>query len=134
MGSAKGELSGARLKGKSAIITGSATGIGKATAKLFAHEGARVVVSDVDEAGRQVVEAISDGGGDAIFVRADVSRVEDVERMVETTVRTYGRVDVLVNNAAVYLGDGSILTVLDETWNQIIGVNLKGTYLCCKFG
>lgn len=133
MGSESHKLSGARLEGKCAIVTGSATGIGKATATLFAKEGARIVVSDVDEAGRQVVDAIKGDGGEAVFVRADVSRADDAARMVETAVRTYGRLDVLVNNAAVYLGDGNILTVADETWNQIMGVNLKGTYLCCKF-
>ena len=133
MGSESHKLSGARLEGKCAIVTGSATGIGKATATLFAQEGARVVVSDVDEVGRQVVEAIKGDGGEATFVKADVSQAVDAERMVDTAVRTYGRLDVLVNNAAVYLGDGSILTVADETWNQIMGVNLKGTYLCCKF-
>lgn len=124
---------GAALNGKSAIVTGSATGIGRATAMLFAKEGARVVVSDVDEGARQVVEAIKEGGGEAIFVQADVSDAGDVERLTDTTARTYGRLDVLVNNAAAYRGDGSILTVTDETWNQIINVNLKGTYLCCKF-
>ena len=133
MDSESHKLSGARLEGKCAIVTGSATGIGKATATLFAKEGARIVVSDVDEAGRQVVDAIKGDGGEAVFVRADVSRADDAARMVETAVRTYGRLDVLVNNAAVYLGDGNILTVADETWNQIIGVNLNGTYLCCKF-
>jgi 3-oxoacyl-[acyl-carrier protein] reductase len=133
MGSECHKLSGARLEGKCAIVTGSATGIGKATATLFAQEGARIVVSDVDEAGRGVVEAIKGDGGEATFVKADVSQAGDAERMVDTMVRTYGRLDVLVNNAAVYLGDGNILTVADETWNQIIGVNLKGTYLCCKF-
>jgi len=133
MDSESHKLSGARLEGKCAIVTGSATGIGKATATLFAKEGARIVVSDVDEAGRQVVDAIKGDGGEAVFVRADVSRADDAARMVETAVRTYGRLDVLVNNAAVYLGDGNILTVADETWNQIMGVNLKGTYLCCKF-
>jgi 3-oxoacyl-[acyl-carrier protein] reductase len=123
-----------RLEGKSAIVTGSATGIGKATAVLFAREGARVVVSDVDEDGaRKVVEAIAGEGGEAIFARADVSRAGDVEQLVQTTVRTYGRLDVLVNNAAVYRDDGSILTVLDETWDRVLDVNLKGTYLCCKF-
>jgi len=133
MGSESHKLSGVRLEGKCAIVTGSATGIGKATATLFAKEGARIVVSDVDEAGRQVVDAIKGDGGEATFVKADVSQADDAERMVDTTVRTYGRLDVLVNNAAVYLGDGNILTVADETWNQIMGVNLKGTYLCCKF-
>jgi 3-oxoacyl-[acyl-carrier protein] reductase len=125
---------GNRLKGKPAIVTGSATGIGKATAILFAQEGARVVVSDVDEpGGREVVNAITGAGGEAIFVPADVSRAEDVERLVETAVRTFGRLDVLVNNAAAYRGDGGLLTVPDETWDHIIAVNLKGTYLCCKF-
>jgi 3-oxoacyl-[acyl-carrier protein] reductase len=124
---------GTALKGKSAIVTGSATGIGKATAMLFAKEGARVVVADVDEAAGQVADAIKEGGGEAIFRRADVSHADDVEQLVDATVRTYGRLDVLVNNAAVYRGDGSILTVTDEVWNHIISVNLKGTYLCCKF-
>src|SRR5258708_4879917 len=133
MGSENEKSSAARLKGKSAIVTGSATGIGKATAMLFAKEGARVVLSDVDETARQVVEAIKGGGEEAIFVRADVSRADDLERTVQTAERPYGRLDVLANSAAVYLGDGSILSVADETWNQIIGVNLKGTYLCCKF-
>src|SRR5271169_264607 len=116
---------GAALNGKSAIVTGSATGIGRATAMLFAKEGARVVVSDVDEGARQVVEAIKESGGEAIFLRADVSQAGDVERLVDATVGTYGRLDVLVNNAAVYRGDGSILTVTDDTWSQIIDVNLK---------
>lgn len=125
---------GARLQGKSAIVTGAATGIGKATATLFAREGARVVVSDIDEsAARGVVSAIQADGGEAIVARADVSDAADVERLVETTVRTYGHLDVLVNNAAVYRGDGSILSVPDEIWDKIITVNLKGIYLCCKF-
>jgi len=124
---------GSKLKGKPAIVTGSATGIGKATAVLFAKEGAQVVVSDVDEiGGRQVANAITSDGGEAIFVPADVSRAEDVERLVDTAVRTFGRLDVLVNNAAVYRGDGGLLSVPDEIWDKVIAVNLKGTYLCCK--
>ena len=125
---------GSRLKGKSAIVTGSATGIGKATAVLFAKEGARVVVSDVDETGgQQVMNAIKSEGGEAIFVLADISRAEDVQRLVEAAVQTFGRLDVLVNNAAAYRGDGNLMTVPDEIWDQVIAVNLKGTYLCCKF-
>ncbi|HYM05068.1 MAG TPA: SDR family oxidoreductase [Terriglobales bacterium] len=125
---------GSRLKGKSAIVTGSATGIGKATAVLFAKEGARVVVSDVDEAGgQQVINAIRGEGGEAIFVPADVSRPADAERLVEAAVQAFGRLDVLVNNAAVYRGDGNLMLVPEETWDKIIAVNLKGTFLCCKF-
>jgi NAD(P)-dependent dehydrogenase (short-subunit alcohol dehydrogenase family) len=123
-----------RLRGLSAIVTGSATGIGKVTAMLFASEGARVVVSDIDEApAREVVSAIAAQGGEAIFVKADISNPEDARQLIETTVRSYGQLDVLVNNAAVYRGDGNILGVPDEVWNKVIGVNLKGTYLCCKF-
>ena len=101
---------------------------------LFAGEGARVVVSDIDEApAREVVTAIVAQGGEAIFVKADVSNPEDAKRLIETTVRSYGPLDVLVNNAAVYRGDGNILGVHDEVWDKVMAVNLKGTYLCCKF-
>jgi 3-oxoacyl-[acyl-carrier protein] reductase len=125
---------GSRLKGKSAIITGSATGIGKATAVLFAKEGARVVVSDVDQTGgEQVVAEIKADGGEAIFIKADVSRAADVERLVDGAVQSNGRLDVLVNNAAVYRGDGNLMLVPDDVWDQVMAVNLKGTYLCCKF-
>lgn len=121
------------LNGKSAIVTGAATGIGKATARLFAKQGARVVLSDIDEAACQVSDEIRDSGAEATFVKADVSIADDVERLVDATVRTYGRLDILVNNAAAYRGDGSILSVSDAVWSQIINVNLKGTYLCSKF-
>ncbi len=134
MNSANDDRASGRLRGKSAILTGSATGIGKATAMLFASEGARVVVSDIDEApAREVVNAIVAQNAEAIFVKADVSRPEDVRQLFEASVRSYGRVDVLVNNAAVYRGDGDILKVADEVWDKVIAVNLKGTYLCCKF-
>ncbi|MFN7996566.1 MAG: glucose 1-dehydrogenase [Bryobacteraceae bacterium] len=123
-----------RLKDKSAIVTGSATGIGKAIAMLFAREGARVVVSDVDEeGGRQVAAAIKAEGGGAIFVRADVSRSEDARQVVDAAVQAHGRLDILVNNAAVYRGDGVILGVADDVWEHVISVNLKGTFLCSKF-
>jgi len=127
-------VSGPRLKGKSAIVTGSATGIGKATAMLFAREGAHVVVCDIDETrATQVVSTIHDSGGDAVFVKAGVSDAAQVKQLVETTIRSYGRLDVLINNAAVYRGDGNILSVPDDTWDQVMAVNLKGVYLCCKF-
>ena len=134
MNSEKDNRARRRLKGKSAIVTGSATGIGKATAILFASEGARVVVSDIDEApAREVVNTIVAQGGEAVLVKADVSNPEDAKHLVETTVRSYGQLDVLVNNAAAYLGDGNILKVPDEVWDKVMAVNLKGTYLCCKF-
>jgi 3-oxoacyl-[acyl-carrier protein] reductase len=122
-----------RLRGKSAIVTGSATGIGKATAMLFADEGARVVVSDLDEApARKVVDTILTQGNEATFVRADVSNAADVQQLVEAAERFYGRLDILVNNAAIYRGDGNILGLSDGVWDRIMAVNLKGTYLCSK--
>jgi len=134
MNSEKTNQASGRLKGKSAIVTGSATGIGKATAMLFASECARVVVSDIDEApAREVVHDIVRQNGEAIFVKADVSKPDDAKQLIETAVRSYGQVNILVNNAAAYRGDGNILTVPNEVWDQVIAVNLKGTYLCCKF-
>src|SRR5437868_14000894 len=112
-----------RLKGKSAVVTGSAAGIGKATAMLFASEGARMVVSDIDEdPAREVVNAIVARGGEAMFVKADVSNPDDAKQLIETTVQSYGQLDVLVNNAAVYRGDGNILGVPDEVWDKVMAV------------
>ncbi len=94
----------ARLKGKTAIITGATSGIGRATALVFAREGARVVVADLDDArGQQVVGEITQASGEATFVRTDVSRREDNERMVDTCLERYGRLDILYRNAGTNL-------------------------------
>lgn len=122
-----------RLAKKVAIITGAATGIGRAAALLFAREGARVVVADVDEeGGRETVALIEEAGGEALYVRVDVTRPADVERMVQTAVETYGRLDVLFNNAAVNLA-ATVTETSEEAWDRIMAVNVKGVFLGCKY-
>ncbi|HEX9303446.1 MAG TPA: glucose 1-dehydrogenase [Thermoanaerobaculia bacterium] len=125
-----------RLKDKVSLITGSGSGIGREAALLFAREGASVVVVDVaDEAGRQTAADIEKAGGRAHFVHADVSRGDDVREMVEEAEKTYGRVNVLFNNAGVFPdADGSVLDTDEETWDFILRVNLKGIFLGCKYG
>ncbi len=121
-----------RLDGKVAIITGAARGIGKATARLFAREGARVVVTDIDEAtGQATAEEIRNEGGDAIFVPVDVTDPQSVQQMVEKTLQTYGRIDILVNNAGV-LRDRTLLKMTHEEFDFVINVNLKGVFNCTK--
>jgi dihydroanticapsin dehydrogenase len=117
---------GERVKDKVAIITGGAAGIGQASAALFAEEGARVVVADVDQAqGEQTAADIKAGGGQAIFVECDVSKEEDTRRLCDETLRAFGRIDILVNNAAVFVLKGLDATV--EDWNRSLGVNVIGT-------
>jgi len=123
------------MEGKVAIVTGGSTGIGRATALAFAKEGARVVVANARnvEGGKQVAQAIRDGGGEAIFVRTDVSKAEEVAALVAETVDTYGRLDYACNNAGVGGRLTSILDFSEEEWNEIIDVNLKGVWLCMKY-
>ena len=119
-----------RLLNKCAVITGAGAGIGRATACLFAREGARVVVADLNEKdGGGTVEAIRAAGGEAIFVRTDVALSSDVERLMSSAVETFGRIDVLFNNAGV--GQKLMKTEeLDEaTWDLVLNVNLKGVFL-----
>ncbi len=125
-----------RLKDKVSLITGSGSGIGREAALLFAREGASVVVAEVaDDAGRQTAADIEKAGGRAHFVHADVSRGDDVREMVEEAEKTYGRVNVLFNNAGVFPdADGSVLDTDEETWDFVLRVNLKGIFLGCKYG
>jgi NAD(P)-dependent dehydrogenase (short-subunit alcohol dehydrogenase family) len=125
-----------RLEGKVALITGAAGGIGKIAAELFAREGARVVVSDVaDDAGEATVAGIVDGGGEAAYVRADVSTPADADRMVASTVERFGRLDVLYNNAGIMHGDDvSVVDTPEEIWDRTIDINLKGVFLGCHYG
>lgn len=122
-----------RLAGKVAIITGAGAGIGRATALLFAKEGAKVVVADYDsEAGAETVNIIRREGGEATFVQVDVSKASDAERMARTTVETYGKLDILVNNAGIYMQADAVKTT-EEDWDRILDVNLKGAFLCAKY-
>ncbi len=122
-----------RLAGKVAIVTGSARGIGRAIAQRFAAEGARVVVNYVthEEAARQTVDAIVAGGTDALAVRADVSRIDDVRELVQATRSRFGRIDVLVNNAGIHIAKGLFETNEDD-WDRTMDLNLKSAYLCSK--
>jgi NAD(P)-dependent dehydrogenase (short-subunit alcohol dehydrogenase family) len=125
-----------RLEGKVALITGAASGMGRCAAELFASEGARVVVSDVTtDAGAEVVDAVRAAGGDATFVRADVSQWGDCEAMVAHAMDTYGALHVLYNNAGVFpADDGGVLDTPESTWERVMEINLKGVWLGCKAG
>jgi 3-oxoacyl-[acyl-carrier protein] reductase len=122
-----------RLADRVAIVTGSSRGIGKAIAKLFAHEGARVVVnySKSEKEALVVVDEIKREGGKAIHLQADVSKSDDVRRMVQGTVLEFGGVDILVNNAGVHFAK-DFFDITEDEWNRTIDVNLKGAYLCSK--
>ncbi|HEX9374649.1 MAG TPA: glucose 1-dehydrogenase [Actinomycetota bacterium] len=125
-----------RLEGKVALITGGASGMGKVAARLFAEEGARVVLTDVaDEAGEQAVAEIAGAGGDVAYVHADVSRSADAEAMVRFAVERFGRLDVLYNNAGIFHPrDDSVVNTPEEIWDLTINVNLKGVFFGCQFG
>ena len=120
------------LEDKVAIVTGAAGGIGEGIARVFAEEGAKVICADVrQDEGQAVAESIGQAGGTAVFVRCDVSKEDQVAAMVAKTVETYGRVDVLVNNAGVnFVKAFEELTV--EEWDRVIGVDLRGTFLCTR--
>ena len=124
-----------RLKGKVAIVTGATAGMGRAAAELFAREGASVVLCGRRESlGREMVDLIKERGGEAAFVAADVARAEDVKRVVGTAVGSYGRLDVLFNNAGINEhASGDPDQEPEEVWDRIIGVNLKGTFLGIKY-
>lgn len=122
-----------RLRDKVAIVTGGTSGIGEATALLFAREGACVVVTGRNaERGKGVVKRIKHGGGEAIFVRADVSQAKDCRHAVDQTVKTFGRLDILFNNAGVFYPQ-TALECSEREWDEQIDVNLKGTFLMSKF-
>lgn len=121
-----------RLQSKVAVVTGAARGIGRSIAGVFAQEGARLVLVDLDFAGgEQVAEEIRKGGGQAIFVRADVSQAEAVRRLIAEAVAFGKRIDVLVNNAAInYFG--SATETPDEVWDRVMAVNVRSVFLSCK--
>jgi NAD(P)-dependent dehydrogenase (short-subunit alcohol dehydrogenase family) len=122
-----------KLEGRVSIITGSASGIGRASAKEFAKEGALVVVADINLAGTQeTVKQIESAGGVALAVKTDVADPESVEHLVQQTLRSFGRINVLFNNAAIQVNKTVEDTTVEE-WTREISVNLGGVFLCSKF-
>ena len=122
-----------RLDQKVALVTGGASGIGRAAALAFAREGARVVVSDVTVVGgEETVQMIQAAGGTAMFVKADVSQGNEVERMVKLAVETYGRLDCAFNNAGIQGDLAQTAECSEENWQRIIAINLTGVWLCMK--
>lgn len=122
-----------RLDGKVAIVTGASSGIGAATALAFAREGAKVVVANRHSApGQETVRQIRGAGGEATFVRADVSKAAEVETLVSETLKTYGQLDCASNNAGV-TSTLALTELSEEDWDRTINVDLKGVWLCLKY-
>ena len=122
------------MQDKVAIVTGAASGIGKATAILFAEEGAKVVVSDVDqEAGEKVVAEIKARQGEAIFIKADASKPKDHEKMVKKTVETFGKRDIAVNNAGIGGASAEVGEYPLDSWQQVIDINLSGVFYGMRY-
>lgn len=124
---------GQRLAGRVAIVTGASKGIGAAIARMYAEEGAKVVVNyhSSEERAKEVASEIKQAGGKCLLARADVSKTSEVKRMVSKTVGKFGRVDILVNNAGVLVAK-DFLDSTDEDWDLVVDTNMKGTYLCCR--
>ena len=123
-----------RLKGKVAIVTGSTSGIGLGTAKLFASEGASVIVCGRrQEKGQAVVNEIKADGGEATYLFLDLTKPETIDRLFEETVKKYGKIDILINNASnVALPDGRVDEVTMEMWDNIFNTDLRGTFYMIK--
>ena len=125
-----------RLAQKVALITGASNGIGKASALLFAREGAHVIVVDIDdEEGQQVVAQIQGAGGNAAYFHADVSKATDCEKMIAFAEKTYGHLHILFNNAGIMHGDdGDAESTGEAVFDLTFGINVKGVFLGCKYG
>jgi len=122
------------VAGKVALVTGGGSGIGRASALTFAREGAKVVVADVAvEGGEETVRLIQQRGGEAIFVKTDVSRAAEVEALVARAVQTYGRLDCAHNNAGIEGAAATTIDYAEDAWERVIAINLKGVWLCMKY-
>ncbi|MDH7500179.1 MAG: SDR family oxidoreductase [candidate division NC10 bacterium] len=123
-----------RLQGKVSIITGAGSGLGKEIALLFAREGSKVVIAELqEESGQATAQQIQKEGKSALFLRTDITRASEVERMVEEALQAYGRIDVLVNNAGINPSRTPVHETSEEAWDQTLAVNLKGAFLCSKY-
>jgi len=125
-----------RLEGKVALITGAGSGMGRLASVTFAKAGAKVVVSEIAEPpGQETVAAVRNAGGEAVFVRTDVSKEADVAAAVRAGEQAFGRVNVLYNNAGIFPAeDGSVVDIDEAIWDRVMDVNLKSIYLVCKHG
>jgi NAD(P)-dependent dehydrogenase (short-subunit alcohol dehydrogenase family) len=125
-----------RLENKVALITGAGSGIGRESALLFAREGARVVLVDVnEEAGEAVAAEIREAGGEAVYAHADVSKSDEAARMIRVAEESFGQLDVLFNNAGIsHADDGDAVATEEEVWDLTMNINLKGVFLGCKHG
>lgn len=124
----------AQFDGKVAIVTGGASGIGKTTSQFYARDGATAIVSDVDEVGgRDTVQSIQNAGGEAAFIRTDVSKPEDCQALVNWTVEKYGRLDIAFNNAGIGGEQNPTADYSIAGWQRVIGVNLFGIFYCMKY-
>ncbi len=122
------------LEGKVALVTGGSSGIGRASALAFAREGAKVAVADVDvKGGQETVQMIKQAGSEAIFVKADVSNAAEVKAMIVKTAEAYGRLDCAFNNAGILPQSALMADATEEEWDRVMGINLKGVWLCMKY-
>jgi NAD(P)-dependent dehydrogenase (short-subunit alcohol dehydrogenase family) len=122
-----------KLESQVAIVTGGGHGIGRAIARIFAQEGATVIIAELNaERGEAVAQEISAAGGKARFIPTQVAERASVEAMVQRTVAEFGRIDILVNNAAILGENGPLLEVSQEVWDRVIGVNLTGVFICSQ--
>jgi NAD(P)-dependent dehydrogenase (short-subunit alcohol dehydrogenase family) len=127
------QLRSGRLLGKSAVVTGAAAGIGRATAELFAREGARLVLADINADGLSALrDSLADVTGDVTVVTADVSKPEDVRRMIEVAVEEYGRLDIVIANAGIIPLASVVEATLDD-WDEVMAIDGRGMFLTCKY-
>ncbi|MGB0385730.1 MAG: glucose 1-dehydrogenase [Ardenticatenaceae bacterium] len=125
-----------RLQGKVALITGASSGIGRETSLLFAKEGAKVVAVDINDAdGEETIRMIEEQGGEGIYVHANIAKAADCEKMVREAEETYGKLNVLFNNAGIsHAKDDDAINTTEEVWDITMAVNVKGVFLGCKYG
>ena len=123
-----------KLTNKVSLITGYGSGMGRAAALLFAREGAKVSGADINnKIGEETAALVRQKGGETIFVQADVSKTADIEKMIKKTVDTYGRIDILFNNAGIPHPFTPVENIKEEDWEHVMAVNLKGVFLACKY-
>lgn len=125
---------GAQFEGKVALVTGAGSGIGRASAAAFASQGAKVIVSDISEkGGMETVRAIRSAGGEATFVKTDITKPSDVEALINAAVDKYGRLDCAHNNAGITGYSTKVVECSLEEWDDVMNVNLRGIFLCLKY-